>query len=713
MKRRSKLTILLTILLITLMAGTASAADFFTAIGGSGGDGGHTVMESYDGKYIVTGYTYSFTQGSSDILISKIDSSNNITWTKSLGGVSADDVYSTTKTSDGEYIAIGYTESAGAGDNDILLYKFDSEGNELWTKTFGESGRDRGFNVEETSDGNLIITGYTDSFGNGSHDMILSKVDVTGSELWTKTLGGSSFDFGYDVKETNDGGYVVTGYTESYGAGQSDVLISKFNSSGSEVWSKSFGGSDHDKSESIVTVSDGYIITGETNSYSSGSSDIFVLKVDLSGNFKWLRTFGGASSERGNSIQTLSDGSIIVTGFSRSYGAGFEDVLISKFNSSGDEQWTRLFGGSGYEQGYSITEASNGFVLSGYTGSFGAGSRDIFLAKFNSNGEILNCTNANFLDITGSWNSPSAAMGDINIGELDQTGIYSISDWSGVTVQTRSPTNTQVCYHELILPLAQSFISNSRTTNFSDVSNISEVENLTLATNYGTISFGNETVNAKGQDYDSNVVFGDCFVAVKSENLDSTFNATAYLLMNNSDGHCGDNTIFTSNDFAADAGAVKTAANICKDCKELTVNGDLVKYRVPHFSSYAIGSNSNMTIDANDPKAVNQTVTFTAVYRNSTSGDFISGATCDISLDNGTTSSMTEGTSEYTYQTSFTSNGTYTYNVTCEATGYQTLKTDDNFTITQQTQQIPEFNGIAILALLAVIAIFVHKYRNI
>ena len=261
------------------------------------------------------------------------------------------------------------------------------------------------------------------------------------------------------------------------------------------------------------------------------------------------------------------------------------------------------------------------------------------------------------------------------------------------------------------IPLAQSFTSNPRTTNFSDVSNVSEVQNLTLATNYGVITFANRTVNAKGQDYDSNVVFGDCFVAVKSENLDSTFNATAYLLMNNSDGHCGDNTIFTSNDFAADAGAVKTAANICKDCKELTVNGDLVKYRVPHFSSYAIGSNSNMTIDANDPKAVNQTVTFTAVYRNSSApGDFISGANCQIGLQNGTTSTMTEGTSEYTYQTSFISNGTYTYNVTCSATGYQTLKTDDNFTITEQVQQIPEFNGVAILALLAaVIGIIIYK----
>ena len=262
------------------------------------------------------------------------------------------------------------------------------------------------------------------------------------------------------------------------------------------------------------------------------------------------------------------------------------------------------------------------------------------------------------------------------------------------------------------LPLATSFTSNPRTTNFSEVSNISEVENLTLATNHGVISFGNRTVNAENQDYDNNIIFGDCFVAVNATNLDYTFNATAYLMMNNSDGHCGDNTIFTTNQVVADAGAIKSGASICKDCEYITTDGDLAKYRVPHFSSYAIGSNSNMTIDANDPKQVNQQVTFTAVYRNSSDGSFISGATCDIELYNGTTDTLTEGTEQYTYQTSFTSNGTYTYNVTCSATGYQTLQTDDNFTITNQVEQIPEFNTLAILLLVIAVLIMVFKFKG-
>ena len=263
-----------------------------------------------------------------------------------------------------------------------------------------------------------------------------------------------------------------------------------------------------------------------------------------------------------------------------------------------------------------------------------------------------------------------------------------------------------------VLPIADSFVSHPRTTDFSNQENLSSVENLTLATNHGVISFGNKSVNAKGQDFDSNIIFGDCYVAVNATNLDYSFNATAYLLMNNSDGHCGDNTIFTTNDVVADVGGIKSSANICKDCELISDTDDsAVKYRVPHFSSYAIGSNSNMTIDANDPRQVNQTVTFTAVYRNSSSGDFISGANCEIDLPNGTVTGMSEGTEEYTYQTSFDTVGNYTYNVTCSANGYQTLKTDDSFEIAEAVEQIPEFNGVVILVLLAglMLAIFYRK----
>ena len=559
-----------------------------------------------------------------------------------------------------------------------------------------------------------MCTGYTFGHGAGSNDILLSKFNSSGKEEWSVTLGGTETDNGNSVVSTTDGGYVVTGETMSYGSSGFDVFLSKFNSSGKEEWTKTFGSPEWDYGNSVAsTIDGGFVVTGQTSI--NGTNSILVAKFNSNGEIEWIKTFSGVAKDYGNSVASTIDGGFLVVGDTESYGSGYYDILLSKFNSSGEAEWTKVFGGPKWDYGNSVTSTiDGGFVITGHTSSYGNGSTDVLLAKFDSSGNIENCTNGNIQDISDSWHNWETVVinNTLEISETDQTGNFVINSTFEPNVTSPTPNQEQVCYHEFVMPLAESYLNNQRTTEFSTVENISEVENLTLATDYGVITFGNETVNAKAQDYDSNVVFGDCFVAVNSANLDSSFNATAYLLMNNSDGHCGDNTILTSNDFAADAGAVKTSANICKDCEYLSKEGGLDKYRVPHFSSYAIGSNSNLTIDANDPKAVNQTVTFTAVYRNSTSGDSISGATCDIGLPNGTVTGMVEGTSEYTYQTSFTSNGTYTYNVTCSATGYQTLKTDDNFTITEQVQQIPEFNGIAILALLAIIGIMIYKYQH-
>ena len=299
------------------------------------------------------------------------------------------------------------------------------------------------------------------------------------------------------------------------------------------------------------------------------------------------------------------------------------------------------------------------------------------------------------------------------IGKIDELAIFNMS-LSETVIQrmySASVEGNDYCSISPDLPLSGDFQNFPSTTNFSQVQNLSAVENLTLGSPHGTISFGNNTVNAENQDYNKNVIFGDCFVAVNATALDYSFNATAYLLMNNSDGHCGDDTIFVTSQVVADAGAIKNGSKICHNCKKVKIGEDTVTFRVPHFSSYAIGSNSNLTIDANDPQLVNSTVTFTAIYRNSSSGDFIEGANCEIELK-GTTSAMSEGTEGYLYQTSFTENQTYSYNVTCNKAGYQQLKINDSFEILPTTEAVPEFNIIAILALIVIAGIFAWKYRK-
>jgi len=345
--------------------------------GGVSYDEGFSVQQTSDGGYIITGATLSFGAGNWDVWLIKTDSTGSEQWNRTFGGSNYDRGSSVQQTNDGGYIIGGASYSYGSGDFDVWLIKTDSVGNEEWNYTFGGSSVDWGYSVQQTNDSGYIISGYTDSYGAGDSDVWLIKTDSNGNEVWNSTFGGINYDRGFSVQQTNDNGYIITGYTVSYDADDTgcDIWLIKTDANGIEEWNQTFGGTGisnkFDMGYSVhQTSDDGYIITGDTEIYYVAKSDIWLIKTDSSGNEVWNCIFGGSASDRGRSVQQTSDGGYIITGWATSYSVTDPDIWVIKTNSSGKEDWnyTYGFGENSGDWGYSVQQTTDGgYIIVGAT----------------------------------------------------------------------------------------------------------------------------------------------------------------------------------------------------------------------------------------------------------------------------------------------------------------------------------------------------------
>jgi hypothetical protein len=307
-------------------------------IGGKDFEDGYSLIQTSDGGYAIAGTTKSFGAGGDDVYVVKLDATGNLQWTKTIGG-KKDDVglMSLIQTSDGGYAIAGATTSFGAGLSDAYLVKLDANGTLQWTKTIGGPGYEIGHSLIQTSDGGYAIAGSTQSFGAGGDDVYVVKLDANGKLQWTKTIGGPKDDWGISLIQTSDGGYAIAGSTQSFGAGNYDVYVVKLDANGNLQWTKTIGGKSWDAGMSLIQTSDGgYAITGYTQSFGAGGEDVYVVKLDANGNLQWTKTIGGENDDRGFSLIQTSDGGYAIAGSTQSFGARGRDVYVIKLDRNGD-----------------------------------------------------------------------------------------------------------------------------------------------------------------------------------------------------------------------------------------------------------------------------------------------------------------------------------------------------------------------------------------
>ncbi|MCF7559798.1 hypothetical protein L3X39_04045 [Sabulilitoribacter multivorans] len=369
------------------------------------------------------------------------DNTNNtaeleIDFVKTFGGTNNDSAQAITKTQDGGYAVIGYTQSS---DGDVLnktnvsfdywLLKFDSNSNLQWQKTYGGTDDDRGSDIIQTTDGGFAIIGYSKSSdldvteNAGANDFWISKLDASGTITWEKSFGFQGADSGISIIQTNDNGFLLTGVLDvsaSGGQGNSktisskrhaggDYWVIKIDASGEKEWSHFYGGTFTDTSyDAIQTEDKGYLIIGSSDSDdvditgNKGSYDFWVVKISENGNFAWEKSFGGSEIDEARAIAKTNDGNYIIVGDTRSSNLdvtnnkGAADLWIIKISPDGNLIWEQSFGGSSFDVGRSVYKTDdNGFLISGNSRSSDGdvlsnfGQNDAWVLKIDADANLI------------------------------------------------------------------------------------------------------------------------------------------------------------------------------------------------------------------------------------------------------------------------------------------------------------------------------------
>ncbi len=339
--------------------------------------------------------------GSCNFAAIKLDSlTGQAIWGKGLGGSSCDDPFELIVQPGQRYVLVGATNTYGAGNYDAFVIVTDTQGTQLWSKTYGGNNEDRFLGGVRPSIGGYIFVGYTQSYS-ASQDVYVVRTNDNGDTIWVRTYGHDiGNDRGVEIIEITPNRYLIVGFTSSWGQGYNDFLAIMIDSLGQQVWMYAYGTTGDEYASDVIKIApDRVLILGSGwGGGTVGSWDFILLELDTSGNIAVNATSYGTNVadhthyfNHADFIQT-SDGGFLLPGLTySSAGFGSYDALAIKLDASRAVQWARVYGGGGADEITDVVEGANGYYLAGRTNSMGSGGYDIYLIKTDANGVADNC----------------------------------------------------------------------------------------------------------------------------------------------------------------------------------------------------------------------------------------------------------------------------------------------------------------------------------
>ncbi len=342
---------------------------------------GYSIQQTVDGGFIIGGWTRSFGAGGSDMYLIKVDVDGIMEWEKTYGGIDDETGWSVIQTADHGYAIAGHTYSFGSGNADVYLVRTDTSGDTLWTRTYGGAVGDYSYSICKTLDNGFALAGMSSSFGQGN-DVYIIKTDSLGNRIWEKTYGGPLFDIAYSICETYDGGYIIAGYSSSFG--NAGAYVIRTDSQGDSLWTRLYGGSMSDLASHVEPINDtSYIISGYTESFGAFNGDFLLVKFNDNGDTIWTRNYGGEFTEWAYPVKQTTDNCYTIAGWTDSYGGTYgSNIYLIKLDEWGDSVWTGVYAKDSNEAVFDMQIMSDrSYIIVGSTNSCGAGGDDVYLLK--------------------------------------------------------------------------------------------------------------------------------------------------------------------------------------------------------------------------------------------------------------------------------------------------------------------------------------------